>query len=107
MRHSKITMVLGEQSYGEWIIYQDKIPTYHIDLFNLKYESNRILKKIIEDQNGTIEQIIEAINTKHNLNLHFFKRTLFSIKTSSDLIRIELKPFPLEYLCLNRENIDR
>ena len=89
---------LPSQSYGEWIIYQNKIPKYHVNLFNLKHESNRIIKEIIENQKRSIDQIIYTINKHNNLNLHLEKRKLLSIKTTSDILSMVLNPIPLELI---------
>jgi len=89
---------LGDSVYGEWIIYEKKIPKYHISCFGENSQSDLIIKNLIETRKLTIESIINNINQKFNKKLELGKRPFFSIKTKSELVELELNPIPIELI---------
>jgi|TARA_R110001592_G_scaffold239559_3_gene499503 hypothetical protein len=87
---------LGEHSYGEWIIYEDNLPKFHIDCFRENSLSDSLIKDLIEKENWTIEKLLDRINQMDNRNLTLGKRPLIEIEASSELKEIKLDSLPIE-----------
>lgn len=86
-------------SNGEWIIYDGKIPKFHISCFDEDSESDTMIKDLLEIEKWSIEIIIERINKSMNLNLNFGKsRPWFEIIISSKLLELNLKPIPVKWI---------
>jgi hypothetical protein len=88
---------LGNHVYGEWIIYENDIPKFHIDLFSGNTDSDHLVKQLIETENKGIEGIIKAINSSLNLNLSFRKRPKKEWIVETKLKAFDLKPLPIQW----------
>ena len=67
---------LGDQSYGEWIIYENKFPKFHINCFRENSHADSLIKSLIENENWTIEKLLDKINQMDNRHLTLGKRPL-------------------------------
>ena len=95
---NKEILELTEDAYGQWIIYQNKKPKFHIDCFDFKNESNQILNSLILAQQKTIKEVLNTINRKNKINLSIEKAPLLEIKVGSTTKELNLKPLPLEWV---------
>lgn len=89
---------IGDYTYGEWIIYENEKPRFHINCFRENSESDILIKNRIENQNQSIEFIINEINSKLKKKLTLGKRPTIEIKIKSELIEMVLHPLPIEWL---------
>ena len=95
---NKEIVELIKKTYGQWIIYQNKIPKFHVDCFDLKTESNQILNGMLLAQQKPMSRVLEMINRKNNTNLSIEKAPLLEIKIESKIKELNLKPLPVEWL---------
>ena len=93
----EIVELVGE-TYGQWIIYDHKKPTYHVDCFNFDYESNQILNHLLLNQQKSIEEVVKRINKEKNTKLSIKKPMFYEIETSYKLKELDLEPLPLEWV---------
>ena len=89
---------LGDHAYGEWVIYENKIPKFHVDCFRENSRSDSMIKELIESHDWTIEKIIDRINVLEGRKLGFGKRPLIEIEDSSELRELDLGPLPVEWI---------
>ena len=94
----KEILELAEKAYGQWIIYQNKKPRFHVDCFDFKSESNQILNGLLLAQQKSIDEVISFINRKNKLNLSIEKAPLLEIKVASTEKELSLDPLPLEWV---------
>ncbi|MFD2566805.1 hypothetical protein [Pseudotenacibaculum haliotis] len=95
---NKEILELTEDAYGQWIIYQNKKPKFHVNCFDFKNESNQILNSLLLSQQKTIKEILSSINKKNNTNLSIEKAPMLEIKVDSKLKELNLEPLPLEWV---------
>ena len=87
-----------ENDYGQWIVYQDNKPKFHIDCFDYSSESNRLLNDWILSKQRSVDQVLNSINRRNHINLPLKNTPLFVLKAESKTTEISLKPLPLERL---------
>ncbi|MDB5143958.1 MAG: uncharacterized protein JWQ66_2671 [Mucilaginibacter sp.] len=91
---------LGDFVYGEWIIYDNRIPKYHINIFDdKKSNSNVILSSLLTNEKETIGSIVNKINAQQHTKLSFGKGwpPIVIIK-KEESIDLELPPLPEEWV---------
>jgi len=93
----KKLIVLGDLTYGEWIVYNKGIPEYHINVFD-DAQSNEIIRQLIESKTETIESIINEINNKQGVRLSLGSRPFLRIVKAEELIELNLTPLPGNWL---------
>ena len=89
---------LPKEAYGQWIVYQDDKPKYHVNCFDLKSESNQIINSLVLNQQKTIEEVLDKVNKKKNVNLSIPKAPLIEIELKREEKELELVPLPEELL---------
>ena len=89
---------LGDHAYGEWVIYESKIPKFHVDCFRENSRSDSLINELIKNHGWTIERILNRINVMEGRKLEFVKRPLIEIEDSSELRELQLGPLPLEWI---------
>jgi hypothetical protein len=84
----------------QWIIYKDGNPSYFVDCFDLEKESNCIMNSLVLCAERSIEEVLELISKKNNINLSVPKisRLGFKKKIKSELVELALGPIPEEWL---------
>jgi hypothetical protein len=87
---------LGDQSYGEWIIYEDKFPKFHINCFRENSHADSLIKSLIENEKWTIEELLDKINQLDNRHLTLGKKPLIEIVSTSELKEIKLDSLPID-----------
>jgi hypothetical protein len=95
---NKEILELTEDAYGQWIIYQNKQPMYHINCFDFETESNQILNGMLLAQQKTIDEVLRIINKRNRTNLTIEKAPFIEIKVDSTIKELELQPLPLEWV---------
>lgn len=95
---NKEILELTENAYGQWIIYQNKKPMFHINCFDFKNESNQILNSLLLAQQKTIQEVLSTINRKRNTKLSIEKAPFLEIKVDSTVKELNLEPLPLEWV---------
>lgn len=95
---NKEILELTEDSYGQWIIYQHNKPMFHVNCFDFKNESNRILNSFLLLDQQPIDQIIKSINKKNNIKLSLKKAPTIKKELASNFTELELGPLPLEWI---------
>ena len=84
---------LGDSAYGEWIIYEDGIPKYHVNVFN-KSISDKTVERLLKNKSETINSILKKINIKQKKNLSLNKKMFIRLIKESKLIALDLHPLP-------------
>ena len=95
---NKEILELTENAYGQWIIYQNKKPMYHINCFDFKTESNQVLNSLLLAQQKSIGEVLNSINKKNKTKLSIEKAPLLEIKVDSQIKEYNLEPLPLEWV---------
>lgn len=95
---NKQIVELTDNAYGQWIIYQNKKPMFHIDCFDFENESNQILNRLLLAQQKTIQEVLNTINKKNDVKLSIEKAPLLEIKVNSKIKELNLEPLPLEWV---------
>jgi len=88
------SILLPDQSYGQWIIYEKLLPKYHVNCFDTNSDSNIKIKELLSDKKQSIEKILERINKMNNTKLSLSSKPLFSVFLNSRLENLELKALP-------------
>ena len=89
---------LGSQTYGEWIIYEDGTPKYHISCLREKSESDCLIKKIIENNKWSIEKLLKQVNENEGRKFKQVKRPFFEIILSTEMEDLHLTPMPIKWI---------
>ena len=87
-----------ENNYGQWIVYQDNKPKFHINCCDYSSESNRLLYDWILSKQRSVDQVLNSINRRNHINLTLKKTPLFVLKAESKTTEISLQPLPWEWL---------
>ncbi len=95
---TKDILEIPKKKSGQWIIYQNDEPTYFVDCFDFKKESNLIMNNLILSERKTIDEVIKRIRKKKNINLSLPKIPIFEIEVKSEEKELELKPLPEEWI---------
>jgi hypothetical protein len=88
---------LGDQSYGEWIIYEDTTPKYHICLFE-NDASNILIKSLLDSRQETITSVIKKINLKQRIKLSFGNKPFVKVVKKEELIDLNLIQLPEHWI---------
>jgi len=89
---------LGDFSYGEWIIYDNNLPKYHITITDTASNSNNVIKSLIGTGTENIGSILGRINSKNNTRLSLGERPIIEIIKKEELIELDLPPLPDHWL---------
>ena len=95
---SKQILEPKKKKSGQWIIYQNNNPTYFVDCFDLKQESNLLLNNLILSEGNTIDVVLKKIKKKRKINLSLQKPPIVEIEIKSEVKELDLKPLPEEWL---------
>ena len=84
----------------KWVVYRDNNPAYFVDFYDLEKESNAMMNSLVLCAEKPIQEVLEVINKKHNVNLSIPKISRLGLKkiVKSKSIDIDLKPIPTEWL---------
>jgi hypothetical protein len=84
----------------QWIIYKDNKPAYFVDFYDLEKESNAMMNSLVLCTKRSIDEVLELINKKNNINLSIPKITRlgFKKKIKSVVKELHLEPIPEKWL---------
>ena len=84
----------------QWLIYKDNVPAYFVDFYDIEKESNAMMNSLVLCNKKSIEETLELINKKNNVNLSIPKITRLGYKRKIKSVKIELNlgPIPEEWL---------
>ena len=95
---SKDILEIQNKKSGQWIIYQNEKPTYFVDCFDFKEESNLILNNLILSERNTIDEVINKIKREKKVKLSLQKPPIIEIEIKSETKALDLQPLPEEWL---------
>jgi hypothetical protein len=85
---------LPDSTYGEWIVYDNKIPKYHINSCDKSSNSDILILDLIQNKIESIDDIINKINNKQGTKLSLGKTPYIELIKTSELVDLELSPLP-------------
>lgn len=95
---TKDVLEIPKKKTGQWIIYQNDEPTYLVDCFDFKKESNLIMNNLILSERKTIDEVIKRIKKKNKVKLSLARPPIFEIEVKSEEKELELAPLPEEWI---------
>lgn len=95
---TKDILELPTKKTGQWIVYQNNKPEYHVDCFDFKKESNLKLNNLILSEQKTISEVVRNIRKKKKINLSLPTVPILKIMVKTGYQDFDLKPFPEEWL---------
>lgn len=91
-------VTLPDSAYGEWIIYENNEPKYHVNIFNYKSKSDCLIFVILNENKSEFKSILNNINERFKRNLTLTSKTSFGIKINSRIVESELGSLPFELI---------
>ncbi|PQJ76850.1 hypothetical protein [Polaribacter glomeratus] len=84
----------------QWLIYEDDKPKFFVDFFDLEKESNSMMNSLVLCGKRTIEEVLELINKRNNINLSIPVISKLGIKKrlKSEVIELSLESLPEKWL---------
>jgi hypothetical protein len=95
---TKEVLEIPKRKSGQWIIYQNNEPTYFVDCFDFKKESNLIMNNLILSERKSIDEVIKSIKKKKKIKLSVAKPPMFEIQLKTQERELELAPLPEEWI---------
>ncbi|SDS50431.1 hypothetical protein SAMN05216503_3272 [Polaribacter sp. KT25b] len=97
---TKQVVELIKKKDTQWVIYQDDKPKFFVDFFDLEKESNAMMNSLVLCGKRSIEEVLELINKRNNINLSIPKITKLGLKKKlkSESIELNLESLPEEWL---------
>ncbi|MBW4889507.1 hypothetical protein KXQ82_07265 [Mucilaginibacter sp. HMF5004] len=93
----KTIINLGDFSYAEWIVYDNNVPKYHVNLYT-ENESDMTINSLINKGIESIETVISKISIKQEANLHLAKMPLIRLTKKEEYVELDLQPLPDSWL---------
>ncbi|WP_298763004.1 hypothetical protein [uncultured Polaribacter sp.] len=96
----KKVVEIPTKKYHQWLIYRDNKPSYFVDFYDLEKESNAMMNSLVWATDNSIEEVLEKINKKNNVNLSIPKiiKNPFKRKIKSTVTQLDLPTLPKEWL---------
>ena len=88
---------LSDMIYGEWIIYNDKIPAYHINVCDGSTSGN-LINDLLKTKKETIDSILEKINRDKSVKLSLGSRPFLELVKEEKNIELELPSLPESWI---------
>ncbi|KGL62547.1 hypothetical protein [Polaribacter sp. Hel1_85] len=97
---TKEVIELKEPKNTQWVIYKDNIPAYFVDFFDLEKESNAMMNSLVLCAKRPLQEVLELINKKNNVNLSVPLISRLGLKkiVRSEVREMNLEPIPEEWL---------
>ena len=97
---TKTVIEIAKRKPTQWIINENNQPKFYVDLYDLSIESNAMMNSLVLCAKKSMQEVLETINQKNNINLSLtkvsklgFKKKLKSVPKS-----INLEPLPEKWL---------
>ena len=94
---TKKILKIPKKKSGQWIIYHNDEPTFLVDCFDFKTESNLIMNNLILSEKNSIDEVIKKIRKRNKVNLSIPKVPLFEIEVKSEIKELQLAPLPEDW----------
>lgn len=91
-------VTLPDSAYGEWIVYENNEPKFHVNIFNYESKSDCLIYVIMTESKSEFESILTDINKRFKRNLTLSSKTNYGIKIDSKLIESDLGSLPFEWI---------
>lgn len=91
-------VILPCSTYGDWIIYENNEPKFHLNILNFKSKSDTLVNLIMTESKSDFKDILNDINKRFNRNLTLSSKKIFGIKISSKLLESDLSSLPFEWI---------
>lgn len=91
-------VILLNSTYGEWIVYENNKPKFHVNIFNSESKSDCLVFIIMNETKSEFKNILIDINNRFERNLTLSSKTSFGIKISSQLVEYKLNSLPFEWI---------
>jgi hypothetical protein len=95
---TKEILEIPKKKSTQWIIYQNDEPTYYVDCFDFKNESNLIMNNLILSERKSMNDVVNKIRKEKKINLSIQKPPLFEIEIKSEFRELELATLPEEWI---------
>lgn len=85
---------------SQWVIYEDNVPKYYVDMYDLSIESNSMMNSLVLCGKRTMKEALKLINKKNNINLSVATISKIRIykKIKSEKIDFQLVSLPEKWL---------
>ncbi|NCT09601.1 MAG: hypothetical protein GW772_05920 [Flavobacteriia bacterium] len=96
----KEVIEIPSRKSSQWIIFENDIPKYYVDIYDLSIESNSMMNSLVLCGKRSIHVVLAHLNKKNNTNLSVSSISKIGIykKLTEEKIEIELKPLPEKWL---------
>ncbi len=91
-------VTLPYSAYGEWIVYENNEPKFHVNILNYESKSDCLVFVIMNESKSEFKNILTDINNRFKRNLTLSSKTNFGIKINSRLVESELGSLPFEWI---------
>lgn len=91
-------VILPNSTYGEWIVYENSKPKYHVKVFNFESKSDCLVSVIKTENESEFENILVDINERFERKLSLVSKNNFGIKIYSELMELDLGSLPFEWI---------
>ncbi|WGH74925.1 hypothetical protein P8625_12685 [Tenacibaculum tangerinum] len=98
LKGTKKILELKKRKNTEAIIYQDDKPSYYVNCFDLKTESNVIMNSLVLCQQRKMQEVIKEIGEKNNVNLSIQEAPFLAFEKSVEYTEMDLPPLPESWL---------
>lgn len=97
---TKEIIQVKKKNGAQFVIYQDDEPKFFVDLYDLTIESNAMMNSLVLCAKRSMEETLELLNAKNNVNLSLPKASKigFKKKIKSEKVKLELQPLPEKWL---------
>ena len=91
-------VILPDSTYGEWIVYENNEPKFHVNIFNYNSKSDNLVNVFMTESKSDFKDILTDINKRFNKNLTLSLKKNIGIKLSSKLVESDLSSLPFEWI---------
>ncbi len=97
---TKEVIEIPKKKFNQWVVYQDNKPRFYVDFYDLEKESNAMMNSLVLCTKRTIEEVLELINKRNNINLSVPKisRLGLKMKLKSEFRELNLETLPADWL---------
>ena len=97
---TKKVLEIPERKSTQYIINENDIPKFYVDLYDLSIESNAMMNSLVLCAKKPMKDVLKVINEKNNVNLSITKISKLGVskKIKSEPIELHLEPLPEKWL---------